>query len=270
MIIAIDIGNTNTGIAVIDVGEGLRPSLTRIKEARIVQTETVKTGIKGCYEKRLVKAFRALSSELRAQSSEPTKVIICSVVPKATAIVARCVKRVFKIAPKIVGKDIIVPIKNKYDEPEQVGQDRLVCAYAAAQLYGAPAVVVDLGTAITFDVVKKEKGAWHHEYLGGMIVPGIRLSAEALYEKTALLPKIDIHKPKRLIGKTTEESMLSGIFYGYGEMIKGLIDLLSKQLKEKPHVIVTGGYSDLMKHYVADNQCVLDKDLIFKGIALLV
>jgi type III pantothenate kinase len=93
------------------------------------------------------------------------------------------------------------------------------------------------------------------------------LSAEALHEKTALLPKIEIHKPKRLIGKTTQESMLSGIFYGYGEMIKGLIDLLSKQLNEKPNIIVTGGYSDLMKYYVADNQCIVDTELIFKGIA---
>jgi len=254
MLVAVDIGNTNTGIAV-------------IAGKKIMRIESVKTGVRGCYEKRLAKVLRALSSELRAQSSEQIKVIICSVVPKATAIASRCVKKVFKTNAKIVGKDIIVPIKNKYTNPKEVGQDRLVCAYAAVELYGVPAVVVDLGTAITFDVVKK--GAWHHEYLGGMIVPGIRLSAEALFEKTALLPKIDIHKPKRLIGKTTEESMLSGIFYGYGEMIKGLIDLLSKDLKIKPKIIVTGGYSDLMKHYVLDDACVVDKELIFKGMVLL-
>jgi type III pantothenate kinase len=262
MFIAIDIGNTNTGIAVIDVET---QNFASLQKPKIIRVESVRTGIRGCYEKRLSKALRALvSSELRAQSSELTKVIICSVVPKATAIAARCAKKVFKATPKIVGKDIMVPIRNKYGEPEQVGQDRLVCAYAAVELYGAPAVVVDLGTAMTFDVVSVKK-----EYLGGMIVPGIRLSAEALFEKTALLPKIDIHKPKRLIGKTTEQSMLSGIFYGYGEMIKGLIDLLSKDLKTKPKIIVTGGYSDLMKHYVLDDACVVDKELIFKGIALL-
>ena len=141
----------------------------------------------------------------------------------------------------------------------------MVCAHAAVELYGAPVVVVDLGTAITFDVVSSK-----HEYLGGMIVPGIRLSAEALYDKTALLPKIEIHKPKRLIGKTTEESILSGLCYGYGEMITGLIDLLSKQWKERPEIIVTGGFSDLMKHYVPEYKCIVEKELVFKGIQLLV
>lgn len=297
MIIAIDIGNTNTSIALLDVGEGLKPSLTKGdqakarsrpvptkgKKSKIIRVESVETGFKGCYEKCLSKALSALVGEAQRVKREAGKskskitktnnasrltiddVIICSVSPKALTIAKACVKKVFKISPKIIGKDIIVSIKNKYDDPKQVGQDRLVCAYAAIELYGAPAVVVDLGTAITFDVISKR-----HEYLGGMIVPGIRLSAEALYNKTALLPKISIHKPKRLIGKTTEESILSGIFYGYGEMIKGIIDLLSKQFHQEPKIIVTGGFSDLMKHYVPEYKCIVEKELIFKGISFLV
>ncbi|MEW5895237.1 MAG: type III pantothenate kinase [Candidatus Omnitrophota bacterium] len=272
MIMAIDIGNTNTGIAVV---EG----------KRVLKRESVETGAgTGCYEKRVIKAFSALVSEERLHgktgrakrekrnikqsltnaNTAIAAAIICSVVPKATTVVARCVKKVFDIVPEVVGKSIIVPIDNQYAQPKQVGQDRLVCAYAAVELYGSPAVVVDLGTAITVDAVSLKK-----EYLGGMIVPGIRLSAEALYDKTALLPKVEICKPNHLIGKTTEESILSGIFYGYGEMIKGLIGLLSKQLKQKPSIVVTGGYSDLMKKYVSRYRCFVDKDLIYKGMASL-
>lgn len=253
MIIAIDIGNTNTGIAVVSCRDS----------SRVVTTDYVKTGTRGCYEQRLTKALRQILLDA-GRKMPAAEIIICSVVPKALTIVRRCVKKVFDTSPKVVGKDIIVPVKNKYKDPKQVGQDRLVCAYAAAEFYGAPAVVVDLGTAITFDVVSKKK-----EYLGGMIVPGIRISAEALYDKTAMLPKIEIHKPKSLIGKTTEESILSGIFYGYGEMIKGIIDLLVKQFHQEPYIIVTGGYSDLMKHYVSDYKCIVEKDLIFKGMAFL-
>ena len=122
----------------------------------------------------------------------------------------------------IIGRDIVVPIKNRYKNPKQVGQDRLVGAYGAMKIYGCPLIVVDLGTAITFDVISP-KG----EYLGGAIVPGIRLSAESLFLKTALLPHIEIQAPRHIIGKTTQESMLSGLFYGYGSLCRGIIDLIS-------------------------------------------
>jgi|GEM_PF-538319 len=260
MLIAVDIGNTNTSLAVMN-GE------------TVVTSESVKTGLRGCYEKRLTRALREIAGgRRRAQGNKDAaadEIVICSVVPKALTIAKRCVSKVFKVSPKVIGKDIIVPIHNKYKDPDQVGQDRLLCAYAAVRFYGVPAVVVDLGTAMTFDVVSRRAKAGPADYLGGMIVPGIRLSAEALYEKTALLPQIEIRQPKRLIGRTTQESMLSGIFYGYGEMIRGLIGLLCRQLKQEPRVIVTGGFSQLMRRYVACADCVVDQDLIFKGMAAL-
>ena len=255
MIITIDIGNTNTGIAAGDGG-------------KILKTDSVKTGFRGCYEKRLAKALRALLKDIghTAQDTrESMEILICSVVPKALPIAKRCAKKVFKVSAAVVGRDIVVPIKNRYGDPKQVGQDRLLCAFAAAELYGCPAVVVDLGTAITFDVVSSNR-----EYLGGIIAPGIRLSAETLFQQTALLPRVMIHKPKQLIGKSTEESILSGMFYGYGEMIKGVVDLLVKQLKSKPVIVVTGGYSDLMEKYIPSYKCVVDKELIFKGMNLLI
>lgn len=269
MIVAIDIGNTNTGIAVLRRGRARLPA-GKAGPARI---ESVATGIRGCYEKRLSKALRELTKDRRPktkgrvpspESPFPQQVLICSVVPKATTIAQRCVKKVFKINAKIVGKDIKAPMVNKYGNPKQVGQDRLVCAYAAAELYGVPCVVVDLGTAITLDAISAKK-----EYLGGMIVPGIRLSAEALFEKTALLPKVTVKKPGAVIGKTTEQSILSGLFYGYGEMITGLVDLLAKQLGSKPKIVITGGYSDIMRHFIPKYTCVIDKELIFKGMGLL-
>ncbi|MFP4472240.1 MAG: type III pantothenate kinase [Candidatus Omnitrophota bacterium] len=257
MIITIDIGNTTTGLAVFE-GE------------KIVKIDSVKTGTRGCYEKRLIGALRGLSRDAGCGMPD-AGTVVCSVVPKALTIAKRCVKKVCGQKPLVVGKDILVPMDNHYRDPSQVGQDRLVCAYAAAQLYGYPAVVVDLGTAITFDVVGARKGGGpgRPEYLGGIIAPGIRLSAETLFQQTALLPQITIHKPRQLIGQTTEESILSGMFYGYGEMIKGIVDLLSNQLRREPKIIVTGGYSEVMVRYISGHACLCDSDLVFKGLASL-
>ena len=140
-----------------------------------------------------------------------------------------------------------MPMENNYN-PKQIGQDRLVGAYAAKVLYGFPAIIIDFGTATTFDVVNG-KG----EYDGGLIVPGIRLSTETLFQKTALLPRIEnIQAPKNLVGKNTQDSILSGLFYGYGTMSSGLIDLIEKKIKGKAKVIITGGYTSLMKKYILD------------------
>lgn len=153
---------------------------------------------------------------------------------------------------------------NKYKNPRQVGQDRLVGAYAAMTLYGKPTIIIDLGTAITFDAVSG-KG----EYLGGAIVPGIRLSAESLFLKTALLPQIDIKAPNSVIGRTTQESILSGLFYGYGSLCRGFIDLIAKQIKGKPKVVMTGGHTQLMKKFINRDIRVVDEELVFKGLDLL-
>ena len=159
---------------------------------------------------------------------------------------------------------MVAPIKNRYKNPKQVGQDRLVGAYGAMKIYGCPLIVVDLGTAITFDVISP-KG----EYLGGAIVPGIRLSAESLFLKTALLPHIEIQAPGHIIGKTTQESILSGLFYGYGSLCRGFIDLISQQIKSKPKVVMTGGHTGLMKKFVSPKIRIIDEDLVFKGIYFL-
>jgi len=186
------------------------------------------------------------------------------VVPPVLLTVESVVKKVLKQPPRLVGRDVVVPIKNRYSNPRQVGQDRLVCAYAAAVLYGTPAIVIDLGTAITVDVVSVKK-----EYLGGAIIPGLRLSAESLFHKTALLPMVEICKPVAVIGKDTRSSILSGLFYGYGQMLQGLVSLLRAELGRKPKVVITGGYANLMKKFIAPKVDVVEPFLVFQGLRLI-
>ena len=242
MLLAIDIGNTTIGFAVMD-------KQGNIVSVAIIDTDTKTNKIKA-----------VIAKILRAQAV--SKAIICSVVPKASKVLEDLLSK--RLPVDIVGRDIVVPIKNGYKNPKQVGQDRLVGAYGAMKIYGRPLIVVDLGTAITFDVISA-KG----EYLGGAIVPGIRLSAESLFLKTALLPHIEIQAPRSIIGKTTQESILSGLFYGYGSLCRGFIDLISQQIKAKPKVVMTGGHTHLMKKFVSPKIRIIDEDLVFKGIYFL-
>jgi type III pantothenate kinase len=289
MLLAIDIGNTTIGFAVIR-------KAGQIKSVAVIDTHAKTDKIKAVVAK-ILKAHTI------------SRAVICSVVPKASKILEDILKKTVPV--DIIGRDIIVPIKNRYKNPKQVGQDRLVGAYGAMKIYGCPLIVVDLGTAITFDVISSQG-----DYLGGAIVPGIRLSAESLFLKTALLPRIEIQAPKHIIGKTTRESMLSGLFYGYGSLCKGMIDLLSTQLsfppshlsfprkRESIKVVMTGGHTRLMKKFIfpkfrnkllprhsrplfchsrplfchshplfchsrASGNLIIDEDLVFKGISLL-
>jgi len=242
MLLAIDIGNTNIGFAVIH------------KTGRIVTVVTVDTDVKaGKIKAAAVKILKAHAI---------SRAVICSVVPKVSKTLEGMLKKTLSV--DIIGRDIMVPIRNRYKNPKQVGQDRLVGAYGAIKIYGCPLIVVDLGTAITFDVISS-KG----EYLGGAIVPGIRLSAESLFLKTALLPRIEIQAPRHIIGKTTQESILSGLFYGYGSLCRGFIDLISQQMKGRPRVVMTGGHAHLMKKFVSSKIRIIDEDLVFKGIYFL-
>ena len=245
---AIDIGNTSITLGVCN---GKRIAYTSQVDANLNIISL---------RKKVIGEFK----NIKRNFSGIEGVIICSVVPKLLKEVKASVKKVFCQKALIVGNDVVVPIKNCYLNPSQVGQDRLVSAYAAMRLYGKPAIIIDLGTAITLDVVSNK-----NNYEGGIIIPGIRLSAESLYKKTALLPKIDIHKPCTLIGKDTEGSILSGIFYGYGAMICGLILQIAKRIKGKPKVIVTGGYASIMKRYINRKVDIIDPFLALRGLLLI-
>jgi type III pantothenate kinase len=189
--------------------------------------------------------------------------IICSVVPASTRILEKDFKRIFNKRPYIIGKDIRVPIKNLYRKPRQVGQDRLVNTYAGVSLYGAPLIVVDFGTAVTFDAVSKNK-----EYLGGMILPGLSISLDALSERTALLPKIKLAKPREFIGRDTKNSILSGIVYGFAALTDDLAVRIKNKIGKRAKVIGTGGNIGLIGKYCKRINKI-DKDLTLKGLNLI-
>ena len=265
MLLAIDIGNTTIALAAVHKG----------KVNAVQRMDTPPRHRRGGADPRvLVLRLNKALAIFRKKGYIFNKGILCSVVPEILTVVERTIVKSMGFEPEVVGRDVIVPIKNRYKNPKQVGQDRLVGAYAALRLYGKPLIVIDLGTAITFDVVSARG-----EYLGGAIVPGLRLSAESLFLKTALLPKIVIKAPGNIIGKTTEESMLSGLFYGYGALCRGMIDLLGRRVgayghtplrKMRPHVVMTGGHTRLMKKFVSPKIRIIDENLVFKGMALLV
>jgi len=205
--------------------------------------------------------FRKLKDKLK--NMDINDCIICSVVPKVTRILVKDLKYLGIKKPLIVGKDIFVPIKNLYRQPKKLGQDRLVNAYAGACLYGSPCIVIDLGTAITFDIVAKDKS-----YLGGMILPGLNLCIEALFRDTALLPRVKLKKPKEFIGKDTESGILSGLVYGFSILIDGMIDKIRRYLKYNLKVIGTGGDIFLIKYY-SKKIDIIDRDITVKGLSIL-
>ncbi len=248
MIIAIDIGNSTIGFGF-------------LHEGRVSHVAT----IENMPDSELVMVKLDNFMETTVQRYSIKKVVICSVVPDSQKMLVRKIKKFWSMRPIIVGKDVKIPVVNKYRRPRQVGKDRLMCAFAVKELYGAPAVVIDLGTAITFDGLSA-KG----EYLGGAIIPGLRLSAEALFEKTALLPRVHIAEPQRVIGRSTEESIQSGIFHGYGALCDGMVARLADEMKcQHPKVIMTGGYAEVMRKFMRSPVEAVDQNLIFKGMALL-
>ncbi|MFQ6103205.1 MAG: type III pantothenate kinase [Candidatus Glassbacteria bacterium] len=185
---------------------------------------------------------------------------ICSVVPQLTGAYESAFKRLSLSPPVIVSGTLSTGIQIKVKRPEQVGADRIANSVAAHMYYGGDIVVVDLGTATTFDVVSREG-----EYLGGAIASGIFTSAQRLFEKAAMLPKMDISLPETVIGKTTEEAIRSGIYYGAVSQIDGITERIMEEWGRVGDVIATGGYARL----VAEKSRTItkvDTELTLKGI----
>ncbi len=258
-LLTVDIGNTTIALGL-------------FKNQRLLKVWRIET-VFNC--RRLRSRLYSLARQIQKRGPALEGIVICSVVPQLSGAVAEGLSKFFKVNVFLIGRDIKVPLINRYRNPRHVGQDRLVGGFAASKLYGTPArrlnrmaggplIVIDFGTAITFDVVSRKK-----EYLGGIIIPGIRLTAESLWKKTALLPKVRIKAPKELIGRDTKESILSGIFYGYGALCDGLIDRIARGFPSKPKIILTGGYSRIMRKFIDQKIHCVDENLIFKGMNLL-
>lgn len=189
--------------------------------------------------------------------------IISSVVPSVTETVKTALERLTHTRVMIVGPGIRTGLKILLDNPVQLGSDRVADAVAAVNLYPAPLVIIDMGTATTVSVIDKDKN-----YLGGMIIPGLRVSLDSLTMRTSQLPKIGIEPPKRVIGANTVECMKSGIVYYSAAGIDGVIDRIEESLGSKCTVVSTGGLADKIIPYCR-REIIIDEQLLLKGLMII-
>ena len=252
MFLAIDCGNTNIVFALYKDVNQADPILWRCQtNAKMTADE---------YASWLSPLFQIVDFKL----SDVSHVLIASVVPDVNFNLTRLCEKYLKATPDFVqadGSNIGVPVN--LPDPVKVGADQLVNAVAAIHQYGAPCVVIDFGTATTFDIVN-EKG----EFIGGIIAPGVNLSVESLNRATALLPKIKIEKPEKIIGQNTIQAMQTGLFWGYVSMIEGLIERVREEMGCNPTFIATGGLSNLFFEAV-DSIDKADSNLTLEGLRLI-
>jgi len=190
-------------------------------------------------------------------------VIISSVVPELNPTLRSLAEQMFNVTTLFVDHTTNTGLTILYDDPSQLGSDRIVSAVAAVEKYGPPCVVVDFGTATTFNAINSKR-----EYLGGIIAPGVMTSAEALFARAAKLPRVAIERPKNVIGKSTVEAMQSGIFYGYGNLVDGLLENMLHAMQETPKVIATGGLARVIAdalHFIDE----FDQNLTLDGLRII-
>ncbi|ABR50600.1 putative transcriptional acitvator, Baf family [Alkaliphilus metalliredigens QYMF] len=192
-------------------------------------------------------------------------VIISSVVPNIMYSLEHAIRKLCNVEPLVVGPGVKTGINIKYDNPKQVGADRIVNAVAAFEKYGGPLIVVDFGTATTFCAI-----SGHGEYLGGTISPGIKIASDALFQRAAKLPRVELVKPGKVICKSTVSSMQAGIVYGYVGLVEYIVNKMKKEfnVRSKIKVVATGGLSTLID---SETQCidVVDKFLTLEGLSLI-
>jgi type III pantothenate kinase len=249
MLLAVDVGNTHTVLGVFD-GEALRAHW-RIATRRDATSDEL--GV----------LLRSLLPSASLSAGEVTGVVVSSVVPDVDATIARMTRDSFGFAPMFVEPGIRTGMPILYDNPKEVGADRIVNAVAAVHRYGSPILVLDFGTATTFDVVSA-KG----EYLGGVIAPGLRISADALFERAARLSPVEVKKPPRVIGRNTQESVQAGLFHGYVGLVEGIVRKLRAELQAEARVVATGGLAPVFEGELTCLTAV-DPDLTLLGLRLL-
>lgn len=230
MLLAMDIGNTHSSFGI-------------FQDEKIVAHWRITSSATRTVDESWI-LINQLCMNAKLTVKDITSVIICSVVPNLTFIYERMARLYLKIEPVTVSSSLDVGLTILYKDPGTVGADRICNAVAGKSKYPLPLIIVDFGTATTFDIIS---GAG--EYLGGIIAPGVETSAIDLFRRAAKLPRVEFRFPERVIGKTTETSMQSGILYGTVEQVNGLIERIEKELGQKPCVIATGGFSELIGPY---------------------
>jgi type III pantothenate kinase len=243
MLLVIDVGNTNTVLGVFARSPRAEPggdANDQVRYEQLLANWRVATSRTSTVDEYGV-LFRNLFSMAGLESRGIHGIVVSSVVPPLDPVLRQVCERYFNLHPLFVEPGVKTGMPVHYDNPAEVGADRIVNAVAAFDKYGGPCVIVDFGTATTFDCVSA-KG----EYLGGVICPGIGISADALFERTARLPRVEIRKPMRVIGSNTVGSLQSGLYYGYLGLVDGILELLMKELGPATRVLATGGLGPLI------------------------
>ena len=249
MLLAIDIGNTNVTFGVFE-GEKLKT------------TWRVSTAIHRMPDE-YANIMLCLMERQGITATQIKDVIICSVVPPLLIIFEEVCKRYLKKTPLIVEAGVKTGVRIDMDNPREVGPDRIVNAVAAHHLYGGPVIVIDMGTATTMDVVNKSG-----DDIGGAIAPGIAIATEALFTRTAMLPRIELTLPKKAIGRNTVAAMQSGIVFGYIGLIEGLISRIQAELDEKAKVVAAGGFAEMLAQATKVIE-IVNTDLTLVGLRLI-
>lgn len=242
MLLAIDIGNTSIHSGVFK-GRILKKAFRIPTYARSLRSQYIKG--------------------LKAYLKNIEYIVVVSVVPSVLRQAEKMIENISGKRVFVVGRDMDSGVKNLYKRPKQVGQDRLVNARAAYELYNGASIIVDFGTAITIDIVNKRK-----EYLGGVIVPGVEISLKALSERAYFLPEVRIKRPESVLGRDTRQSMVSGAVYGFSSLCDGIVDRLRKRYCRDATVVATGGLSKLIGPYCKTVD-MIDPLLTLKGLNII-
>jgi type III pantothenate kinase len=249
MLLAIDIGNTDTKLGVFE-------------DAKLLATWHITTNINRTADEYAAILLNLLRHK-DINNSDITATAMCSVVPPLLTTYEELFHRYFHLSPLVVGAGVKTGVSIRMDNPREVGADRIVNAAAAHHLYGGPIIVTDLGTATTFDIVSTDSC-----YLGGIISPGISTGADTLFMHAAMLPRVELTHPKRTIGTNTVAAIQSGVIFGYTALIEGMIARIQKELEEKAMVVATGGWSKLIARETSVFD-VVNTDLTLIGLRLI-
>lgn len=250
MVLAVDIGNTNIVIGC-------------FQDDKIIFVERISTNQTGTVLEFAV-SFKSVFEIYGLNSNDIEGSILSSVVPSITGVVRQAVEKITRKNCMVVGPGIKTGLKIAIDNPAQLGSDMAIGAVAALAQYNGPLTLIDMGTATTVSVINEK-----NEFIGGMIMPGIAISMDALYNKTAQLPKIAFEPPKKKIGRNTVDCMKSGMIYGFAGSIDGLLDHIEDELKMPVTAIATGGLAEIIIPNCRRKNIILDDTLLLKGMRIL-